>query len=358
MRIGIVTPFDSRNFGNRLQNYALQQILLDYAGQVITIKNKPALPSIQDRLRRATPLAESIMLNTLLGDKRKAAILRFNREHLKITKKTYWYNRPCSRLRKRDRCHWYCAGSDQIWNPDLDRTGGFNYLAFAPEEQTFAYAASFGTDRIPPKDREAVKRGLQHIRFLSLREEAGAELARDLTGRQDVLVLPDPTLLLNREQWDRVRKKPKAPLPEPYLLAYFLGPLSQDRKAAIHQLAKGKQLEILWLMDPESPFYAMGPGEFLELMAGAELVCTDSFHGSVFSFLYGRPLLIFDREGSNMGSRLDTFTKTFHLENCRVCGDSPLHVPEADYGPGYARLEAERRRARAFLDGIFREGAP
>lgn len=359
MRIGIVTPFDSRNFGNRLQNYALQQILLDHAETVITIKNKPALPDFRDRLRRASPLAESPAVNALLGDRRKAAILRFNREYLTVTKRHYWYNRPCSRLRKGDICDWYCVGSDQIWNPELQREGGFNYLSFAPWERTFAYAASFGVKAVPEEKRQQMKRGLEHIRFLSLREEAGAVLVRDLTGRQDGVVLPDPTLLLRRSQWDRIRKKPRKPLPGKYLLAYFLGPLSGARKQEILRQAAVRQLEVIWLMDPGSPFYAVDPGEFLELVACAAGVCTDSFHGSVFSFLYGRPLRIFDREETHMESRLDTLAKRCRLESCRVRGDEPWELPEtADYRAGYEALEKERLRAKAYLDGIFREDIP
>lgn len=356
MKIGIVTPFDSRNFGNRLQNYALQQVLRQYADEVVTIKNKPALENPLDRLRRSTPLAESVGLNSLLGEKRKAAMLRFNREYLNISRNRYWYNREYAALKKEDICDWYCAGSDQIWNPALSREGGFNYLMFAPAERTFSYAASFGVAEIPEEKQDAVRAGLRHIRNLSLREDAGRNIVKDLTGSTDVPVLPDPTLLLPRGEWDKVRKPTAKPLPQAYLLTCFLGTLSPRRRSAIAEAAKQQAWEVVDLMDPASPYYAVGPGEFLHLIANAALVCTDSFHASVFSFLYQRPLAIFDREGEghNMGSRLDTLVKTYRLEACRAKEDRLPAIPQkADYSPGYAQLQRERLRAKAFLDSVF-----
>lgn len=357
MKIGIVTPFDSRNFGNRLQNYALQQVLLGYGDQVVTIKNKPALPSLTDRLRRAAPLAESVLVNRLVGEKRKARFLQFNREYLHITRRGYWYNRRRGALRKEDTCDWYCAGSDQIWNPQLDREGDFNFLRFAQRERTFSYAASFGVAAVPEEKQEAVQKGLNHIRYLSVRETAGKRIVEELTGRTDAEVLPDPTLLLRLEDWEVVMKKTRRPLPEAYLLAYFLGDVPGERRSAISQRAEALGLEVVELMDRNSPFYESGPGEFLYLIRHAALVCTDSFHGGVFSFLFQRPLILFERagEGNCMGSRLETLTKTYHLEACRAEGNSLPKIPaSADYTQGYGVLQKERLRANAFLDRIFR----
>lgn len=356
MKIGIVTPFDNRNLGNRLQNYALQQVLRNYADTVITIRNKPALPSLMDRLRRSSPLAESVWVNRLLGEKRKARLLQFNRAYLLMSRKCYWYNRPLTSLAPEDRCDWYCAGSDQVWNPDLGRSGMFSYLGFAPQEQTFSYAASFGLEQIPPEYWRAVEWGLRYIRHLSLREAAGKKIVSDITGRTDAEILPDPTLLLTPEQWDLVAHQPEAQLPKRYLLAYFLGRVSSSRREMLLRLAEEQNLTLIDLMDPNSPFYAAGPGEFLYLIRHAALVCTDSFHGSVFSFLYQRPLLIFDREGEGetMGSRLDTLTETYGLQDCRVRdGCLPPIQVTADYSLGYARLQEERTRARNYLDRIL-----
>ncbi len=76
MRVGIVSIFDSTNFGNRLQNYALQQVLLRYADEVVTIKNKPS-DGKKTKFYKKLPIAESLLMSRLMGRERRTAMLRF-----------------------------------------------------------------------------------------------------------------------------------------------------------------------------------------------------------------------------------------------------------------------------------------
>ena len=356
MRIGIVSIFDNKNLGNRLQNYALQQAVLAHSDDVVTIKNKP-YSSGKSRLLRALPLAESALLNRMIGMNRRAESAAFTQKHIDLTRSTYWYETDYLDLKSADRCKMYCAGSDQVWNPSCGRSGMFNYLGFADRERTFSYAASFGIEEIPEKYKDDVRKGLNHIKFISVREDAGKRIVEELTGRTDVQVLVDPTMLLTPEQWNAVAEKPKKKLPEKYLLTYFLGMVSEERRKAVEKKAAEMGCEAIWLMDKDSPFYAIGPGHFVYLIKHAQMVCTDSFHGSVFSFLYERPLAIFDREGSgeNMGSRIRTLADKFQLENCLVKNNCIPDVGTVDYSAGYAALEEERKKSKAFLNMVFQE---
>lgn len=356
MKVGIVTVFDNNNHGNRLQNYALQQVLLRYADEVVTMKNKPWF-SDKSRIARMLPLAESVFFNRLLGMERRARLVEFTNRYVRLSRGCYWYDKAGQAPKKADRCDVYCVGSDQVWNPTMGRRGSFDYLAFAPEERTFSYAASFGIDQIPLEYRQPVADGLGHIKDISVREDAGKKIVEDLTGRTDAQVLVDPTMLLRREDWDRVIAKPKAAVPENYVLTYFLGKVSDSRRAVIEERARELGCAIIEVMDPNSPFYAVGPDEFVWLIKNAKYICTDSFHGSVFSFLYGRPFAVFAREdkGPDMGSRMKTFTAKFSLKGCAAAGDVlPAYEPEPDYSVGYAALEAERAKSRAFLDTVFK----
>lgn len=355
MKVGIISVFDNNNHGNRLQNYALQQTLLGYADQVVTMKNKPYY-SKKSRIARMLPLAESVFFNRLLGMERRARIVGFTNRYIRLSKGCYWYDKGDVKLKAADRCDLYCAGSDQIWNPTMGRVGSFDYLGFGEEGQTFSYAASFGIDRIDAEHQAAVRKGLGHIRHLSVREDAGKQIVEDLTGRMDAQVLVDPTLLLTTEQWDQVIAKPKAPVPEKYILTYFLGQISDQRRAAILEQARLMDCRLIEIMNPDDPFHRIGPDGFVWLIKHARLVCTDSFHGSVFSFLYGRPFAVFAREGKgpDMGSRLKTFVSKFSLQQCVAEGDCLPTIPEqADYSVGYEALEAERQKAQAFLRQVF-----
>ena len=355
--IGLVTIFDNNNYGNRLQNYALRNILEKYTTSVITIKNKPFY-SKKSRMARMLPFAESELLNRVLGMHRRADMVGFTCRYIPFSKKNYWYDRDIQELNKRDCCTLYCAGSDQLWNPVVGRTGMFNYLGFTNSDRTFSYAASFGVDNIPEAHQESVCKGLQHIKFLSIREDAGKRIVEELTGRTDVQVHVDPTLLLTPEEWNAVAKKPRQVLPEKYMLTYFLGTVSPERRAALEEKARELGCGIVALMDRNGPYYNNGPSEFLWLMKHAQLVCTDSFHGSVFAFLYGKPLTIFDRQGSgeDMSSRLKTLADRFDLHNCMASGDALPEIDlNPDYSKGYIVLEKERERSKAYFDMVFQE---
>lgn len=358
MRAGIVSVFDNENLGNKLQNYALQQTLLKYADAVLTIKNKPKPKDPIEHIFRASVLAESVWANQMLRKYRKAETLRFHHKYLCGNRTSYCHEKQHRSLKSADVCELYCAGSDQVWNPNLGRSGMFNYLGFADYDATFSYAASFGIDRIPAEYEEDVRKGLQHIKYISVREDAGKRIVEELTGRTDVQVLVDPTMLLSTEEWDKVASKPMADVPEKYLLTYFLGDISPERENAIREKAEQLGCGIIALMDKNSPFYAIGPDAFLYLVRHAALVCTDSFHGSVFSFLYQRPLAVFNREGGqdDMGSRLKTLTSKFHLESSMVKENQiPDSVLTADYSAGYEVLAREKEKSKAFLDMVFRE---
>lgn len=357
MRVGIVSLFGNRNMGNKLQNYALEVFLRKYANCAVTIKNKPFRKNIGKYLLNDSVVADSKIINRLLRNKRKTCFIEFNNQYITCTTKTYFCNLSTNGLRNSDSCDLYCAGSDQIWNPYLGRSGMFNYLGFADYDRTFSYAASFGIEEIPEEHKEAVRKGLNHIKFISVREDSGKRIVEELTGRTDVQVLVDPTMLLTTQEWDAVAEKPQKKLPEKYLLTYFLGRVSQERRQAVEKKAAELGCETIWLMDKDSPFYAIGPGHFVYLIKHARMVCTDSFHGSVFSFLYEKPLAIFDREGSgeNMGSRIRTLADKFQLEDCLVKNNSIPDVLEADYSAGYAALEEERKKSKAFLDMVFQE---
>ncbi len=349
MKVGIITIFDSENFGNKLQNYALHQILSEYADEVVTIRNKPNFHSLWECLRRRTALAESVWLNRRIGKERKAKILQFQKTYIPTSRRSYCCGKSYRRLKPGERCDLYCIGSDQVWNPELGRTGGFTYGSFAGEA-VFSYAASFGVEEIPEKYRKEIGTWLSQIPHISLREQAGQSIVGELTGREDARVHIDPTMLLPREAWDSIARKPKEPLPKSYLLLYFLGGLTPKHRRNILQKAAQLGLEIVELMETSSPFYESGPEEFLCLVQNAALVYTDSFHASVFSFLFRRPFVIFPRKG-NMGSRMETFTRTFCLESSMATGETIPEVPlEADYSERYLTLEAERERAKEYLN--------
>ena len=356
MKVGIVTLFGYFNMGNRLQNYALQCALSRKFGSNITLRNEVTKCRIKETIKNRLSRYEVTL--KLLRQFRRLSLLRFTREYIPLSCFYYGIDKMPKNINQQDFCNLYCAGSDQIWNPHYISRGMFNYLGFADYDRTFSYAASFGIDHIPEEYVADVRKGLEHIKFISVREDAGKRIVEELTGRTDVYVHVDPTMLLTAEEWDKVSKKPKQKLPQKYILTYFLGTVSEERKTALKNRAAELGCELVELMDKNGPYYNNGPSEFLYLIKHAAMVCTDSFHGSVFSFLYERPFVIFDREGSgeNMSSRLDTLCSKFGLEYCMARGNEmPELSMTPDYSEGLKVLDAERKSSEDYFEMVFEE---
>ena len=160
-------------------------------------------------------------------------------------------------------------------------------------------------------------------------------------------------MLLTADEWNKVAKRPKQLKTDKYILNYFLGELSEKRKAEIDRIAKENNCEVINILDKNSPFYCTGPSEFLYLEKNAEVICTDSFHSCVFAILFNKPFIIFNREDKkegNMNSRIETLINKFNLKNREYNGkEITKENLNHDYTEAYKILEEERKKSIKFL---------
>ena len=356
MKIGIVTINDDNNYGNRLQNYAVQFFLEKNNIENITIKNNDTINN-----REENKIQYNIKyMKRQLGKYKKMIKIKKGRQkcfwdfdkNIKYTNNFFYINKK--EIRKK--YDYYIVGSDQVWNPKFGRLKDIDLLSFAKPEQRIAFSASFAIDKLPEEFKSKAKRELEKFKAISVREYRGKEIVEELTGRKDVQVLVDPTMLLNSEEWDEVAKKPEQLKTDKYILNYFLGEISEKRRKEIERIAKENNCEIINMLDKNSPFYQTGPSEFLYLEKNAFLICTDSFHSSVFAILYNRPFVVFDREDANvkMNSRLDTLLKKFKLENRWYEDKITEEQLQVDYKESYMILEGERKKAKEFLENAIK----
>ena len=345
--VGIVTINDDDNYGNRLQNYAVQEFFRKENINPLTLKNRP-IRNTKDKyiLRVLKDYIKKILKRPSRAfEERRKKFSEFN-ENIKF------YEKEINAYSKiSDQFDFFVTGSDQVWNPNFGRLRDVDLLKFAKPEQRIAFSASFGVSELSEDCKEIVKRDLTDFKAISVREDRGKEIVEELTGRKDVQVLVDPTMLLTAEEWNRVSKKPKQLKTDKYILNYFLGELSKKRKKEIERIAKENNCEIISILDKNSPFYQTGPSEFLYLEKNAFLICTDSFHSSVFAILYNRPFIVFEREDTNvkMNSRLDTLLKKFSLEKQWYKDKIAEEQLKIDYKEAYKILEKEREKAELFI---------
>lgn len=351
-KIGIITINDNDNYGNRLQNYAVQEILKKLNIEPITIKNDP-ITNTKNKyiLRKIKSLFKKENYSKV--KERKIYFEEFNKNIIFSSKKINPY---C----KLNDYEYFLVGSDQVWNPNFGRLREIDLLEFTEPNKRIAFSASFGISDLPEEYNEELKRALKDYKSISVREDAGKKIIEKVVGRRDVQVLVDPTMLLTADEWDKVSKKPEQLKADKYILNYFLGKLSEKRKAEIDRIAKENNCEVINILDRTSPFYCTGPSEFLYLEKHAFLICTDSFHSSVFAILYNRPFIVFAREDNtvSMNSRIETLINKFNLKNREFNGTNITKENlNKDYIETYEILKEERKKAISFLrESIFVEG--
>lgn len=359
MKIQIITICDPvPNYGNKLQNYAVQTYLKKLTGaEISTLEfegNRCTWKSLTRYcLWKYFHLFKSQSQFWGVEFPKAIAFKKFDNKYLKMTKCFF----P-------DKTDYFVVGSDQVWNPTWYHTNpkkkDMFLLSFAKPEQCVCFAPSFGISELPAEWNDWFRVNLEKFPMLNVREYAGADIIKKLTGRDSDVII-DPTLMLSKTDWIEIESKPKGNITftEPYILTYFLGKPSKAVYRDIERLSAEKRLKVYQIMDRKQlDIYCSGPSEFLYLFHHASLILTDSFHACVFSFIFEKPFLVYERAGaeSKLLSRIDTLLELLDLKR-KFVGDDEVHVLEdvfeADYTVGKNRLIEEQRKVRHCLIKAF-----
>lgn len=346
----ILTINDDANYGNRLQNFALQQTLGEYNNISPTIELQNTKESLFSYITYSLKkIIKPFMHKNLLEIKRLLQFKRFNSEHI-LRFNLFYKNKFCKIF---DNTYSVVIGSDQVWNYRwLSKENlALRLGSFVPENvQIISYAASFGVSEISNDVRPIFKRYLPHLKAISVREDRGVELVREITGLEAVVVL-DPTLMLDTEQWDIITRGFVSD-DDNYVLTYFLGKPSDRQEKTIQEYASRHGCRIRRILDKrDKETYIAGPQDFVELFSKAVYVFTDSYHACCFSILYHKQFTVFNRAGmegkASMNSRMETLFRLFELDS--VVMDDGL-APRIDYEKVDQLLARHRAESQAWLD--------
>lgn len=335
-----ITMFRVFNYGSALQTYALSTaidnlpgyrcITIDYAAQSNTNAN---IRSPQDILRK--------LFSTVLYWRRTRLYNHFLREELKLTPPYASYEELRANPPRSD---VYVTGSDQTFNPQWSGSDPAYFLGFVPAVRRSAikkisYASSFAVNRLPNTVVETYRKALSDYDALSVREESGTKIIRELLNRPAAWCC-DPTLLLTREMWQVMAQKAVRKVRKPYILvyimAYMVNPYPQaDRIIAEAQKAFGN-MHIIYLCgrktDLGKPNATIiknaSPYEFVDLFLNASLIITSSFHGVVFSLHSKAPFIALtesdERKDTRLRSLLHRIGATKHIIPVPVPDD--IHI--------------------------------
>lgn len=297
MKTGLVTFYHIHHYGALLQAAATQRAVeeLGHQCEIIDyyVNQNNGLFRKPTGIGSAAADVHTALHYKMLKD-RYDRFEQFSRDHLRISGHLY---ESFAELAGAELPYdAILSGSDQIWNPKIFPDGRFDPVFFGAfsEKRKVAYAPSFAIPRIPEEMEEELRGYLSDFTHLSARETQGQAIIRDVTG-QNVPVVLDPTLLLNRAQWSAMANAPESYPKGGYILCYCIskpGPLAPY----IRRLAEETGLPVVQLCGIRRKVHPAakcvldaGPAEFLALFQNAAYVCTNSFHGTVFSVQFQKP---------------------------------------------------------------------
>ncbi|MBQ8817857.1 MAG: polysaccharide pyruvyl transferase family protein [Clostridia bacterium] len=355
MKAGVITWHHHHNLGGSLQAYAISTILTQYCDDVKIINYKTNNNDVSefDGLKCMIGRIMQIFPYNFLPT-RRYHYLRFDRKYLNLTEFV-----PKSELSGLN-CKFdiIVCGSDQIWAPNVLDTSYMLDFIDNKKVRKVAYAPSIGLEKIPEHLHDSYKSCLCDFDYISIREEAGKVLLKDNFNIESTVVL-DPTLLLSKEHYEKMENKPTGFVGK-YIFCYFLNK-NHDYREQIYQYAMEHKLKVVGVsVNPADSDWietldGMGPLEFLWLIHHAEVVFTDSYHGTIFSLLFEKEFFTFERFGIddpiNQNSRIYQLDRWFNISD-RFLNKHKLidECKRIDYHDIEKKLEDARILSHSYLE--------
>lgn len=317
-KVGVMTFLHNDNYGSALQAYALQKTVISLGHECEHIDYQPENRAKLDNLlrsRNSLKLLKESLKKRLIKAGQKGAQVKsagFGEFYGKYMRLSPVCKNGDDLKQIAERYDILMCGSDQVWNPVW-----FNpayYLDFARAGQKrVAYACSLGVQTMPDdRKRGEIAELVRPFSNISVREDEGAELLKEMTGKV-AAVMPDPVCLLTPDEWRGMASSGRAG--GGYMLCYFIGEnpaywvrvseirLKTGLRVLVLPVTRESYISGYDLLDGTAPENVPG------LIADAALVCTDSFHCALFAHLFDRDTIEFMRyrrdDPESKNSRMD-----------------------------------------------------
>ena len=333
-RVGILTFHRAINYGAALQAYALLSCLnrSGYNAEIINF-----IPEGHYRTTGYFPkkisgssLKQNVrsLMNRSVLKRRDEAFCVFAEQYMNLnTVKPIGFDEMESVLKQYDAV---ICGSDQIWNPDLSDADEAFFLPFEGSYRRIAYGISTGSGRLcdyahPQRIRECIR----EYSALSFRDEASLQsLYRFYSPNNAPEIVCDPTLLHDRSFYESIADKERYS-EQPYIFLYTVNGrmaaidaadrLSEETGTPYYTMPTAAPNKTWDRLGSHVPDGSLSPQAFLSWIRDAEYIVTDSYHGAVFSLLFGKKFCIIateDESGNPLyDSRIMQLCKDFSAED-------------------------------------------
>lgn len=297
MKKVLIYTYKHSNYGAVLQAYALQTYLKNNFPVDVKIVDFTTDKHLKEDslVKTSGSIPERIIISlcNLLHvrelKRRNSRIESFKRDNYQQTNR---FSTIEDLMKNNPAADIYITGSDQVFNPHSQYLPVY-YLGFAKRDGIkVAYAPSFGISNFSKQITDKISPYLADFDYISCRETVGADYIASIINRQ-VPTVCDPTLLLEPSDWAAIAQKPIYRKKE-YILVYEINGGDKIIQLA-KKISKEKGLPIVCITRKTHKHYNVdkivrdaGPAEFVGWFKEASCVVTDSFHGTVFSWMFNK----------------------------------------------------------------------
>ena len=371
MRVGIITQPLYNNYGGLLQNYALQQVLGAMGHSAVTIDEEVKPDSFVWHCMSAAKTLLLKMAGKGAGRVFPHWLTRKEREYINrnVNCFTRKYIKSC-KLSSLDDVRSYVAkvnfdafvaGSDQVWRPCYNSSIERPFLAFTKglPVKRISYAASFGVDswEYTPAQTAAAQELIKMFDAVSVREDSAVTLCKEHLKRDARLVL-DPTMLLDKEQYEALVFAENEPRSAGNMFTYILDN-DADKRNVIDAIAAEYDLQPFAVMPKKVDAQSIRNIDdcvyptvtaWLRAFMDARFVVCDSFHGAVFSIIFNRPFIVLANSARG-NARFASLLALFGLGQRMADSGSYKEIihKEIDWQAVNKRKEALRAESLKFL---------
>lgn len=360
MKIAIITLPLHTNYGGILQAYALQTVLQRMGHDVQHLQPKVEYLPLHPAWQMPFVWVKRLIRKCFLGEWKLPI---FEHPHRWMRRYTDVFIHQHIVMRSLLDEEWnaslakdydvFIVGSDQVWRPCYALPIARYFLSFLDDtcsNPRIAYAASFGTENCEFSANQILdcSKLLQKFSFVSVREQSGVEICKQLFGVRASHLL-DPTLLLSKDDYLKLIQNQKPS--KGNLLVYVLDE-TPDIRLFISQIAASEKLV------PFNTNYSLGnrlgipqlPLEnWLRGFVDAKLIITDSFHACVFAIIFNKPFICLGNDERGM-SRFHSLLDLFGLQHCLLNEKQSFEIPKINWEKVNLKLDQLRKESLFSLE--------
>lgn len=330
--VGILNfHYENYNYGANLVAYSLSEVVkkIGYNPYVIDFDPFPEL----DPITRY----------------RTKALYQFRKKYLNMTP-TFKDSSELNILNKY--FDMFIVGSDQVWRKAITQNNLKTYfLDFVKDKNKLAYGASFGKSEFEGDLFETIECAnlLSSFASISVRENDAVDICKNKFN-QDTIVVLDPTLLLNREDYEKL-------IVEEYekrvdVAVYFVMDSENKimkNKYLINLFAEKEIVNIKgdFVKKPFGNVFVYNSiSKWLDGIRKCEYIVTDSYHGLIFGLIFNKKIILVGKN-SAAPSRFTTLFENLKggLENVNYSDLS--EVKNIDYSLNYQEINNNLKKYKA-----------